>query len=162
MDVIISVMRRHKTWIKMVAMLALVMGFIPTSVVASLFATNCNMACCVGKPAHEMADPVCLKGCDSTKAPASKTVALVQEKQADNCKCSIGSSPSTPQPDVAAAPPSGSTLQQVVADLPPAVSLVPAFTEPESKPGIFGTDSGPPASGPNYVSLGRAPPVLLA
>ncbi len=146
----------------MVALLALLLGFIPTSAIASLFAANCKMACCVGKPAHETADLVCLKGCESAKGQSSKSFSTFKEKEADGCKCSIGSAPSSPQPDIAAQASSGLQIQQVVADIPVEQSLAPTFAELESKPGIFGSDSGPPASRPNYVSLGRAPPVLFA
>lgn len=146
----------------MVAMLALLMGFVPTGAIASLFASSCKMTCCVGKPAHKMADPVCLKGCEAEKGHKPKPAASVQERQSDDCKCSISSAPTTPQPDVAAAVASGLQIHQVIADIPAEKKAVVVSSEQESQPGIFGTDSGPPASRPNYVSLGRAPPVLLA
>lgn len=161
-DVIIIVMRTHKTWINMVAMLALLMGFVPTSAVASLFASSCKMTCCVGKPTHKMADPVCLKGCEADKGHKSKPATSVQERQSDDCKCSISSAPTKPRPDVAAPAASGLQIHQVIADIPAEKQVIVVASEPESEPGIFGTDSGPPISGPNYVSLGRAPPVHLA
>jgi hypothetical protein len=39
---------------------------------------------------------------------------------------------------------------------------VPISLPQVQEPGHYGNDSGPPASRPNYISLGRAPPVLLA
>ncbi len=146
----------------MVAMLALLMGFVPTSAVASLFASSCKMTCCVGKPTHKMTDPVCLKGCEAEKGHKSKPAASVQERQSEDCKCSISSAPTTPRPDVAAPASSGLQIHQVIADIPAEKQVIVVASEPESEPGIFGTDSGPPTSRPNYVSLGRAPPVLLA
>lgn len=155
-------MRTHKAWVHMVSMFVLLMGFVPTSAIASLFTSSCKMTCCVGKPTHKMADPVCLKGCEAEKGHSSKSASSIIEKEDDGCKCSIGSAPSPPHPDIAAPTNSGLQIQPVVADIPLKQSLAPIFAEPESDPGIFGTDSGPPASRPNYVSLGRAPPVPLA
>lgn len=157
-----NVMRTHQAWVHMVSMLALLLGFMPTSVIASLSITSCKMACCVGKPVHKMADPVCLEGCEAAKGHSSKSASSVIKKEDDGCKCSIGSAPSPPQPDIATLTNSGHQIQQVVADIPLERSLAPTFAEPESERGVIGTDSGPPASRPNYVSLGRAPPVLLA
>jgi hypothetical protein len=140
-------------------MLALLLGFFPTSAIASQFAANCEMACCVGKPAHEMADPVCLKGCESMKGQRSNSPSSLSQAGADGCKCSIGSSPNTSQPDIVATVKAGLQIQQAVADVPSEHKLIPTLSEPELEPGIFGADSGPPAYGPNYVSLGRAPPI---
>ena len=155
-------MRRQSIVIHMVAMLALLAGFVPTSAIASLFAPSCKMTCCVGKPTHKTAEPVCLKGCEAEKAHKSKSAASFQERQSDDCKCSISSAPTTPRPDVAAAAAPGLQIHQVIADIPAEKQVIVVASEPESEPGIFGTDSGPPTSRPNYVSLGRAPPVLLA
>lgn len=154
-------MRTHKTWINMVAMLALLMGFVPTSAVASLFASSCKMTCCVGKPTHKMTDPVCLKGCEAEKGHKSKPATSVQERQSDDCKCSIGSAPSTPRPDAAAPASSGLRIQKAIADIPAEKKVSVTSLEPATQPEVFGTDSGPPTSMPNSVSLGRAPPVLL-
>jgi hypothetical protein len=142
-------------------MLALLMGLVPTSAIASLFASSCSMTCCVGKQTHIMADPVCLKVCEAEMGHKSKPAASIQDKQSDDCKCSLSSAPTTPRPDEAAPAASGLQIHQMVADIPAEKKVVVVASEPES-PGIFGTDSGPPASRPNYVSLGRAPPVLLA
>lgn len=146
----------------MVAMLALLMSFVPTSAIASLFTSSCKMPCCVGKPTHKIADPICLKGCEAEKGHKSQPAASIQDRQTDDCKCSISSTPSTPRPDVAAPAASGLQIHQVIADIPAKKQVIVVASEPEAQPGIFGTDSGPPASRPNYVSLGRAPPVLLA
>lgn len=162
LGVIIHVMRRYKTWVHMVAMLALLIGLIPSSAIASLFATDCKMVCCAGKPVHEMAVPACLKGCETLKENPSKSSSMVSEKGSEDCKCSIGSLPSTPQPDVVAPATSGPQIHQVIADIPTEKEFVVIAFEPDLAPGIFGMDSGPPASRPHYVSLGRAPPVLLA
>ncbi|HRK22612.1 MAG: hypothetical protein KF884_11060 [Fimbriimonadaceae bacterium] len=155
-------MRRTRSVIHMVAMLVLLAGFVPTSVIASLFNTSCKMDCCVGKSTHEAADPVCVKGCETEKGHKSKPAQSIKESQSDDCKCSISSVPGTPQPDIAATVASSFQISKVVADLPVERKGILAFLEPESEPGIFGTDSGPPTFGPNYVSLGRAPPVHLA
>jgi len=160
--VIIDVMRRTRSVIHMVAMLVLLAGFVPTSAIASLFNTSCKMDCCVGKSTHEAADPVCVKGCETEKGHKSEPTQSIQESQPDDCKCSISSAPNTPQPDIAATAASTFQVSKVIADLPVERKGTIAFSEAESEPGIFGTDSGPPASRPNYASQGRAPPVHLA
>jgi hypothetical protein len=156
------VMRRTGSVINVVAMLALLAGSIPTSAIASLFVGSCQMECCVEKPAHQMADPVCMQGCDSAKSAHSIPASELRSKEAAGCKCSFGSAPTTPQPDIAATVSTSSPLQHVVADLPPEICVEPTIAKPKSKPGVFGTDSGPPTSRPNCASFGRAPPVLLA
>lgn len=151
-------MRRQKTWLCMVSMLALLLGAIPGSVFSSLFATSCKMDCCVGKPTHQMVDPVCPKGCEMEKRLPSKSSSSFCEKGPDVCRCSISSAPSTPQPDAAATTCSLLQIPQFVADIPVDAGFVLILSDLESNPGILGSDSGPPLSRPQYVSLGRAPP----
>lgn len=147
----------------MVAMLALLLGAIPGSVFASLFApAECEMPCCAGKPSHQPNDSLCQTGC-ATDAAHQKSSATVSESKESGCDCSIGSAPEQPRPDVAVAPSSGNnSTQQIDADLAPQPIVVQFVPSVEREIFRFGSDSGPPTSGPNYVSLGRAPPVLLA
>ena len=154
-------MRKSGFWPNLVALFALMMGFVPSGAIASLLVTNCKMACCAGQQAHTMADPVCEKECDSAKGSHSSPASELQEKQAGGCKCSVSSVPTAPQPDIAATAASWS-FHNVAADVARDVELVPTFVESESKAGIFGSDSGPPASRPNHAFSGRAPPVHLA
>lgn len=144
----------------MAAVLALLLGAIPGSVLASLSAqSKCEMPCCVGKPAHQPTDNLCKKGCATAHEPSSATVS---ESKGSGCDCSIRSAPEQPRPAVAAAPLSGQHVQPVDADLAPQVVTVPVAIEAASESLTFASDSGPPTSRPNYVFLGRAPPVLLA
>lgn len=146
----------------MVAMLALLLGAIPGSVFASLFApSKCEMPCCVGKPSHQPSDNLCQKGCASDAAH-QKSSSTISESNGAGCDCSIRSAPEQPRPDVAVAPSSGISIQQIDADLAPQPIVVQFVAAVEKERFSFGSDSGPPTSGPNYVSLGRAPPVLLA
>jgi hypothetical protein len=168
--VIITVMRRQKAWINMVAMLALLIGAIPGSVFASLFsATNCEMPCCVGKPVHQPNDEMCAKGCDDSpsghhsKSESRHTEHASVVKRSDSgCECSLSSAPPPSQPVVAVTVPNGFGSHTVDAVLTTGFVVRPVICELRSNPGIFGSDSGPPVSRPKYASLGRAPPVLLA
>lgn len=185
--VIICGMRRHGPWLNLVALLALIVGSVPVSAFASLFAgTTCNMPCCAGKPAHVMDGPECVKGCEDA-ADTHTGVGHHEEAEhgvrhesgdhhlhgrnigglghsepaSDSCKCTIRSGPSTPDQPVAV-----STSHQLPFSvdglLPQAVSVKAPVSIACASPGIRGTDSGPPESRPNYAFLGRAPPVLLA
>jgi len=146
----------------MVAMLALLLGAIPGSVFASLFApAECEMPCCAGKPSHQPNDSLCEVGC-ATNAAHQKSSSTVSESKGSGCDCSIRSAPEQPRPDVAAASSSGNSVQQIDADLAPDPMVARFVPKVEKDILSFGSDSGPPTSGPNYVSLGRAPPVLLA
>lgn len=146
----------------MVAMLALLLGAIPGSVFASLFApAECEMPCCVGRPAHQPNASPCQTGC-ATDAAHQESSSTVSELKGTGCDCAIGSAPEQPRAVVAVAPPSGNSIQQIDADLAPHPVVVPLVGAVEEEILSFGSDSGPPTSGPNYVSLGRAPPVLLA
>ncbi|MCC6350903.1 MAG: hypothetical protein KJZ62_10835 [Fimbriimonadaceae bacterium] len=155
-------MRRTRNVIHMVAMLVLLAGFVPTSAIASLFITSCKMDCCVGERTHEAADPVCVKGCETENGHNSKPAQSIHESQSDDCKCSISSAPSTPQPDTAATAAFSFQVSKDIADLPVEQKGIIALSVQESEAGIFGTDSDPPSSRPNYACLGRAPPVHLA
>jgi len=170
----------------MVAMLALLMASLPVSAIASLFSLTCNLPCCAGKPAHMMDDPDCAKGCDEladhhasqgdghstghhakaehadsdqTKLAVGPSLSKVKD---DGCKCTIRSGPPTPEQPLVATTSSAYHPVAVDATLPENADLSGTNRLDLRTPGILGTDSGPPASRPNYVSLGRAPPVLLA
>lgn len=163
-------MRRRGIVIHMVAMLALLMASLPVSAIASLFNPNCNMPCCAGKPAHMMDDPDCAKECDELAghhSPQGDSHSPGQHAKADQvdsegCKCTIRSAPSTPEQSFVAT--TSSTYHPVAADaiLPEGADLSGTNRLYLRTPGILGTDSGPPASRPNYATFGRAPPVLLA
>lgn len=170
----------------MVAMLALLMASLPVSAIASLFSPTCNLPCCAGKPVHMMDDPDCAKGCDElvghhspqgddhspghhAKADQADSdhVGLavgpsLSKQQDEGCKCTIRSGPPTPEQQLVAT--ISSAFHPVAADaaLPETTGLFGTNGLDQRTPGILGTDSGPPATRPNYVSLGRAPPVLLA
>lgn len=170
----------------MVAMLALLMASLPVSAIASLFSLTCNLPCCAGKPAHLMDDPNCAKECDeqaghhSLQGDSHTTGHHAKSEHADSdhirlavgpslskvkeegCKCTIRSGPSTPEQPLVAT--TSSAYHPVATDgtLPEKADLSGVKLLEFQTPGILGTDSGPPASRPNYVSLGRAPPVLLA
>ena len=156
---------RRATWLYIVALFALLVGSLPTSALASIFSTDkCDMACCVGKPAHEATakSEDCSKACGKDKGAPSAPTSSLNAKQDDACKCSVRSAPSMPEPTAVAVTAPGFTYHSVVADLPPAPLTVSAPIDRLTKAGFYGADSGPPVSRPNYVSLGRAPPVLLA
>lgn len=184
--VIIKQMRRRGRVIHMVAMLALLMASLPLSAIASLFSPTCSMPCCAGKPTHMVDDPNCANECDelaghhSLQGDSHSTGHHAKAEPADSdhiklavgpslakvknegCKCTIRSGPSTPEQPLVAT--TSSAYHPVAADatLPEKAVLSGTNLLALQTPGIFGTDSGPPASRPNYASLGRAPPVLLA
>lgn len=156
---------RRATWLYIVALFALVAGSLPASAIASLFSgSKCDMACCVGKPAHEASakEAVCSKACGTDMGAPSAPKSSLTAKQDDACKCAIRSAPSVPTQTAVAAPAPGFTIHNVVADLAPVPLVVVVPIDRATEAGIYGADSGPPVSRPNYVSLGRAPPVLLA
>ena len=163
--VIISRMRRRGWLLNLVALFALIIGALPTSALASLFAdATCKMACCLTRPAHEDVRPkACTKGCEEKQAAAKSSSATFSERSsAAECRCSIGSTPQTPLHELAAAPAANIAHPIPVADLAP-TAIQPRFLNLDrAVPGILGTDAGPPASRPNYAFLGRAPPVFLA
>ena len=76
------------------------------------------------------------------------------------CKCEIKAAPSAPVADVKAVT-SSFDPHTIVATLPSAVPELPAPIE-NAEPGIFGADSGPPASIGHLSDFGRAPPVARA
>jgi hypothetical protein len=176
--VIICEMRRLRTWINMVAMLALLMGIIPGSVFASSSSGGiCTLACCVGKPAHHPDDPECLRECDedqdhhsgdhhdssvvASQAPSPREVQAPAERGTD-CKCTIRSAPVAPESPVLGASSSSLSTQILDADVQRVATIGDLFSLPVVCAGIYGADPGPPVSRPKYASLGRAPPVLLA
>lgn len=178
-------MRRKSAWINLVAILALLIGAGPGSAIASLFDRTCQMACCVGKPAHRQNDATCAKGCDenaehhaaSTQDQPEVTghsdavghhhgddpsaIAGQSTGSGEGCKCTIRSAPSSPDQAIAASAPTLQTSVDIDGVLPAVDSLEPVVWM-TAAPGIVGTDSGPPTTRPQYASLGRAPPVLLA
>lgn len=169
----------------MVAMLVLLVGALPRSAFASLFtASKCAMPCCVGKPAHLPDDPDCAKECDevpghdSARLDHDETVHAVKAARDDpdhrqlsisaipssseECNCTIRSGPVTPDQPLAALAPSAQNTINVDGLIPERAEFrAPSLLEIAS-PGVYGTDSGPPTSWPNYATFGRAPPVLLA
>lgn len=170
----------------MVAMLALLMASLPVSAIASLFSPLCHLPCCAGKPAHMMDDPDCAKECDEladhhssqgdSHSPGHHANAehadsghvklevgpSLSKAKSDGCKCTIRSGSSTPEQPLLAATSSAYNPVVVDATLPEEANLSGIDLLGLRIPGILGSDSGPPASEPQYVSLGRAPPVLLA
>lgn len=163
--VIISRMRRRGRLLNLVALFALIIGALPTSALASLFAdTPCKMACCRGLPAHgDVLPQACTTGCEQKQdASRSSSAVFSESSPQEECRCSIGSTPQTPLHELAAAPAANIAHPIPVADLAP-TAIQPRFLNLDrAVPGILGTDAGPPASRPNYAFLGRAPPVLLA
>jgi hypothetical protein len=158
-------MRARHAWMNFLALAVFILGSVPLSAVASLSSvTTCKMVCCAGQPAHSPSPKVgvCAEACAKSKAnqatnslPANE----VKAKQADNCNCSIRSVPSSPKP-IAAATPTPSVNIPVADAIPISnAAIVLAPLESKTSPGIYGSDSGPPVSGPNYVSFGRAPPI---
>lgn len=163
-DVIMRWMRRA-TWLYIVALFALVVGSLPASAIASLFSTSkCDMACCVDKQPHEAwaKAEVCAESCVNDMGGHSVPKSSLNANKDDACKCSIGSAPSVPTQTPVAAPAPGLTVHTVIADLAPEPLIIVVPIDRPTEAGIYGADSGPPISRPNYVSLGRAPPVLLA
>lgn len=118
----------------------------------------CAVGCMMGTCGVEQAQPISEHACcDTDKQPNAPSF----NKQSDKCGCSNYSTcDSVVQKNVTA------TLNPVpvfdtLAILPKTLEL-PVALSPIYEPGHFGNDSGPPASVPNHVSLGRAPPVFLA
>lgn len=176
-------MLRRGTVIQMIAALALLLGSLPVSAMASLFSRTCSMPCCAGKPAHMMDDPDCAKECDEAvdhhlghAAPEYDEHALPEQhhlgtlhshaslskQHSAGCKCTISSGPSTPNQPAAATSPSSSFSSEINVVLPEQTRLIGALRLEGRTPGIVGADAGPPVEGPKYATLGRAPPVHLA
>lgn len=170
--------------INLVAILALLIGAIPGSAIASLFNRSCKMPCCAGKPAHMQDDATCAKGCDEIAEHHAEgaqvhpeatqhshalgdhhdddtAISASSSDSGEGCKCTIRSAPPSPDQTIAASVPTSQTSVDIVGVLPTADSHEPVVWT-TTAPGIFGTDSGPPTARPQYASLGRAPPVLLA
>jgi hypothetical protein len=157
-----SVMRRRAFWLQMLALFALAAANLPASAIASwAMGEACKMPCCEGKPAHEAPGKSCAKAC-AGKAAAKKPTSEAAAGKRKECRCEIRSAPTQPTQTAIASASAPVKISSIDADLGRELSAPAVLAAAESTPGIFGTDSGPPDSWPNYASLGRAPPVLLA
>ena len=148
-------MRKLSIVIRLVAMLALLIGSLPMSAMASQGMADCNMACCTGKPLHQVADETCSEGCDE---PIAQQQVSIDEM--DGCDCTISDVPNNPSPVTMVAPMEGG-VKHPVAALPIVFDqfVVTGF---RATPFIFGSDSSPPSHDVEHTSLGRAPPVRFA
>lgn len=145
----------------MVSLLVLLLGVLPVGAFASPSAPSaCKMACCTAKPDHESNDSVCDRGCEEMVGHHQNMPTTASKDS--HCNCEIQSIPYTPQPlgEVAAAP--AHHVQVLDADLAPQPSTFEAIDLIEGAKATFHFDCPAFISGPQYATLGRAPPVLLA
>ncbi|MBL8059422.1 MAG: hypothetical protein JNK63_01760 [Chthonomonas sp.] len=151
-------MRKLSIVIMVVAMLALVLGAVPTSAIASQDMPKCDMACCQVEVQPEPESD----SCESTCAEKSKPKApRIGEKSQDDCNCTMSNSPREDSPvvlnkiiDTSVKPVAHATL--------PLGPITLASSAPQAEAIVFGSDSSPPSSPDHSPSLGRAPPVRFA
>ena len=140
-------------------MLALSLGALPMSVIASERMADCDMSCCTGKPAHQVADETCNEGCDDRETAPKASIRAEGVDEA--CDCSISSAPNNPLPVVLNTPgESGPKFPVATLPIPPLTLL--DSCEPRAESLIFGSDLSPPVQIVDHASLGRAPPVRFA
>lgn len=128
---------------------------------------DCGMPCCEHEKPKKEAAP-CGEHASKTLACCAEKTELRAHahghrevaKASDPCKCEIKSAPSAPVAEVKFAP-SGFDPHALVAAMPSALPELPAPIG-VAEPGIFGADSGPPASPEHLSDFGRAPPVARA
>ncbi len=136
----------------------------PETVPIAAHKADCGMPCCEGghdgaKMACEQHGPEMPELCKAHVAGAFQSAGGRHEltKADASCKCEIKSVPSSPAGIEGVVVPTVH-LDGLIAVLPADLPELPVATL-VAEPGIFGVDSGPPASVDRPADRGRAPPV---
>lgn len=153
-------------------LLALVWAQIPASVLAQLCqpTVTCAMPCCVAKAIHPTAKakPVCAMcpdegATDSKDSSKSHETEISSKSTSESCPCKIAPRTYPAEHSFTACFTNASGHDQAFyacTDVKPLRFELAIFTT--MRPGIIGSDSGPPIRGPSCVWLGRAPPTAVA
>ena len=157
-------MRRKFAWLKTLALFALVLAQVLTSVLALAQKPTCKMACCavtlqLTAPApSECHSKATLSGHCTKHSSAKAAVG----PQGTKCQCKVSSGAQTEQPPIVLGSSHKTSVDKIDAILNTASLELPNSMDFGREPAFFGADSGPPVSRPHCACLGRAPPVFLA
>ncbi len=149
--------------LNMIAIFALMLAQVPIDAFASLRATeNCKMPCCQHQHSQLATQPEKALVADSTCCSKKNSTQILVANVPNSCGCKIQSQKVHDFADAVLVNPTQKSGANLKSALTIAQIVVPEVADSRYSPPIFGVNSGTPKSEPSCVTMGRAPPVLLA